>query len=322
MSNDFGAIKCVNLRTAWNNEAQDFTPWLAKNIQRLNEAVGLELEVKNTEVAAGPYSADILAIDTGTGRYVVIENQLEKTDHDHLGKAITYASVLDASTIVWIAADFTEEHQRALDWLNDHSSGEIMFYGVQIELWQIDDSKSAPRFSVVSKPNLAVRQAAKNKGNEELTDTTKFQLAFWEQFRDKLKETGKIRSLQTPAPRLWYDVPLGRSGILLSLRCNYTTNTVVVCVYIRNTIVDTMLPFLEERKESIESDLGDIGSLLRWNPNPNKRDKTINLDYQTDFSDPIKREEALDWLVAHTILFHRVFSRIIKDYRPNSDSVG
>ncbi|MEO0075833.1 MAG: DUF4268 domain-containing protein, partial [candidate division WOR-3 bacterium] len=147
---ELGILKTITPRQIWNNEARDFTPWLANNIEKLNKALGLELEVENTEVAVGPYSADILAKDTGTGKYVIVENQLEKTNHDHLGKAITYASVLDASTIIWIATDFTEEHKKALDWLNDHTSDEISFYGAQEELWQIDDSKPALRFNIIS----------------------------------------------------------------------------------------------------------------------------------------------------------------------------
>src|ERR1700741_3300068 len=136
---DFGDLKTVEVRTAWISERNEFTPWLANNIERLNKALGIELEVENTEVSVGPYYADILAKDTSTGRYVIIENQLEKTNHDHLGKAITYASVLDASAIVWIATEFTEEHKKALDWLNDHTSEEIAFYAIKLELLQIDN---------------------------------------------------------------------------------------------------------------------------------------------------------------------------------------
>ena len=113
----------------------------------LGEAVGLELEVENTEVPVGPYSADILARDAGSDKFVVIENQLEKTDHDHLGKALTYASILDASVVIWVARRFTEEHAKALTWLNDHTTDELSFYGVAIELWQIDESLPALKFN-------------------------------------------------------------------------------------------------------------------------------------------------------------------------------
>lgn len=306
---DLGILKTVTPRQKWNNEARDFTPWLANNIDELNKALGLELEVENTEVGVGPYSADILAKDTGTDKYVVIENQLEKTNHDHLGKAITYASVLDASTIIWIATDFTEEHKKSLDWLNDHTNDEISFYGVQLELWQIDDSKAALRFNVISKPNQAVRQAARSKASEDLSDKRKFQFDFWSKFKDKLAKTKKIPSLQTPRPQYWFDVTLGKSYIHISNTCNTDDNTVGVRIYIGNKIADTMLPFLESKKEEIES---SIGQKLIWNPNPENRDKVIILQHSTDFENEKKLDESLNWLVDYTVKFRDTFSKIIK----------
>ena len=152
-----GKIKNVPLRKIWKNEALDFTPWLVENLNDLGQAVGLVLEFEGKEVAVGPYSADILAKDTGTGQFVVIENQLEKTNHDHLGKCITYSSILNASAVIWVAAEFTEEHKKALDWLNDHTSDEISFYGVKVELLQIDESAPAIQFNIKSSPNEMVR---------------------------------------------------------------------------------------------------------------------------------------------------------------------
>lgn len=306
---ELGILKTVTPRQKWNNEARDFTPWLANNISELNKALGLELEVENTEVSVGPYSADILAKDTGTDNYVVIENQLEKTNHDHLGKAITYASVLDASMIIWIATEFTEEHKKSLDWLNDHTNDEISFYGVQLELWQIDESKAALRFNVISKPNQAVRQAARSKANEDLSDKRKFQFDFWSKFKEKLAKTKKIPSLQTPRPQYWFDVTLGKSYIHISNTCNTDDNTVGVRIYIGNKIADTMLPFLESKKDEIES---SIGQKLIWNPNPDNRDKVIILQHTTDFEDEKKLDESLNWLVDYTIKFRETFSKIIK----------
>lgn len=306
---ELGILKTVTPRQKWNNEARDFTPWLANNISELNKALGLELEVENTEVSVGPYSADILAKDTGTDNYVVIENQLEKTNHDHLGKAITYASVLDASMIIWIATEFTEEHKKSLDWLNDHTNDEISFYGVQLELWQIDESKAALRFNVISKPNQAVRQAARSKANEDLSDKRKFQFDFWSKFKEKLAKTKKIPSLQTPRPQYWFDVTLGKSYIHISNTCNTDDNTVGVRIYIGNKIADTMLPFLESKKDETES---SIGQKLIWNPNPDNRDKVIILQHTTDFEDERKLDESLNWLVDYTIKFRETFSKIIK----------
>lgn len=305
---EFGILKAVPARQKWTNEARDFTPWLSQNIQELSKALGIELEVENTEVAVGPYSADILAKDTGTGQYVVIENQLERTNHDHLGKAITYASVLDASTIIWIATDFTEEHKKALDWLNDHTSENISIYGVQVELWQIDNSNAALKFNIISKPNQAVRQAAKLKASDDLTNNRKFQFEFWNKFKDKLAKTKKVPSLQTPRPQYWFDISLGKSNIHISNTCNTDLNTVGIRVYISNKIADKMLPFLESKKTEIEN---AIGQSLQWNPNPENRDKVITLVHSTDFSKPEKIEEALEWLVTYTIKFRDVFSKII-----------
>ncbi len=305
---ELGILKTVAARQKWINEARDFTPWLAENISALNEAIGLELEVENIEVQCGPYSADILARDTGTDKYVVIENQLEKTNHDHLGKALTYASVLDASTIVWIATEFTPEHKKALDWLNDHTLDEVSFYGVQVELWQIDNSNPALRFNVICKPNEAVRQATISKSTDELSDSRKFQFEFWTKFKEKISKTKKIPSLQTPRPQYWFNISLGKSNIHLSNTCNTDTNTVGVRVYIRNTIVSTMLPYLESKKSEIES---YIGQPLLWNPNQEAIDKVIVLTQSFDLTNPSGEKEALDWLVEYTIKFREVFSKII-----------
>jgi hypothetical protein len=309
---DLGVLKSVSPRQKWTSEPADFTPWLSQNIEELNKALGIELEVENTEVGAGPYSADILAKDTGTDKYVIIENQLEKTNHDHLGKAITYASVLDASTIIWIATNFTEEHQKSLDWLNDHTTDEISFYGVQVELWQIDDSKVAVRFNVISKPNQAVRQAARTKTSDDLSESKKFQFEFWTKFRDSLAKTKKIPSLQTPRPQYWFSVSLGKSSIHISNTCNTNDNTVGVRIYISNRIADTMFPYLVGKQAEIEK---EIGHPLSWNPNPDTRDKIILLHLKTDLADPKKVEEAIAWLVEYTIKFRDTFSKLIKQIK-------
>jgi len=309
---ELGILKSLTPRQKWSNEAKDFTPWLAENIGELNKALGIELEVENMEVAAGPYSADILAKDTGTDAYVVIENQIEKTNHDHLGKSITYASVLDASTIIWVATDFTEEHKKALDWLNDHTKDEISFYGVQVELWQIDNSRAAVRFNVVSRPNEAVRQAAMSKATEDLSDKRKFQYDFWLKFKDRLVKSKKIPSLQTPRPQYWFDVTLGKSGVHISNTCNTEDSTVGARIYIYNKIADKVLPYLESRKEEIEN---SIGQKLVWDPNPDTRDKVISLIHTTDFSNKQKVEEALDWLTNITIKYRETFSKILKEMK-------
>ena len=299
--------KQINPRKMWPNEAANFTPWLIENIAELGEKIGMELEVVGQEVAVGPYSADILAKDIDTDNYVVIENQLEKTNHDHLGKSITYASALGAKAIVWIATDFTEEHKKALDWLNDNTTEDLAFWGIQLELWQITDDTASMRLNIVSTPSQNVK-TIKNKTNID-SESRKTQLDFWTKFRDKLQATKKIPTLQTPMARYWFDVRIGRSNILLSNVCSIQKNFVGVRLYIRNQVVDKYYPILLSRKAEINK---AIGCEMEWDIHPTAKDKTIGLSYQTNFADPNKVEEALDWMVKQTIIFWDVFSKEVK----------
>src|SRR5688572_2308742 len=151
----FGTLEPVDPRRCWPDEARHFTPWLGSHegIALLGNSLGMELSVEGVEVPVGPYCADILARDLASQAFVVIENQLEKTDHDHFGKALTYAAVLGASTVIWIAPRFTEEHRKALEWLNEKTKGELLVYGVELQVWRIGTSPNAPRFEVIVAPN-------------------------------------------------------------------------------------------------------------------------------------------------------------------------
>src|SRR5947209_15269178 len=152
---NLGRLQTVDLREVWMNESSGFTPWLAQaeNLKLLGETIGIELECEAQEKEVGPFRADILCKDTATDSWVLIENQLERTDHGHLGQLLTYAAGLEAVTIVWIAERFTEEHRATLDWLNERTEESINFFGLEVELWRIGDSAIAPKFNVVSKPN-------------------------------------------------------------------------------------------------------------------------------------------------------------------------
>lgn len=311
MSSDLGQIKKVDIRSQWPHEAQDFTPWLAqdKNIRAFGNALGLELEVEGTEVAVGPYSADILARDTGTGEYVVIESQLERTNHDHLGKAITYAAALDASAIIWVAKDFTDEHRRALDWLNDLTSDEVSFFGVQVELWQIDDSRPAVRYNLVSRPSELRRADVTGMNKGELTETRQLQVEYWTAFIKELEKTSII-SQRKPAPRHWFNVAVGRSGFFISNIVNSWEKKISVRLYMRwkyNSFAALEQLLLE--KVDIEK---EIGQELIWDANPDARDKTIAVHLAADIMDKSKWPDYLAWMVYMTSRFHEVFSKRVK----------
>ena len=311
MSDSLGSLEQVPLRKIWPHEAADFTPWLAEeeNLALLGQALGLELELEDVERAVGPYSADIVARDA-TGALVVIENQLEKTNHDHLGKCLTYASVLDASTVVWIAASFTDEHKKALDWLNDKTGVGVGFYAVRLELWRIDDSSPAIRFNVVSYPADIVKRSQQSRPDRELSETKKLQLEWWTAVRDGLVAQGVVKSPQGPGPRYWYNVALGRSGVKLSCTANTWDNAISVRVHLRgrNGGAAALAELLESRA-AIEAEIGDA---LEWNPNPDAADKTIRLLREADLTRRDRWPEYVAWMVDGIKRFRETFGRRVK----------
>jgi hypothetical protein len=307
-----GILTSVDVRNQWPSEASDFTPWLAQeaNIAQLGEAIGLELEVEHTEVAVGPFAADILARDSATpGSYVVIENQLTKTDHDHLGKALTYAAGLGAKTVVWVATSFTDEHRQLLNWLNDNSAEELSFFGVQVELWSIDGSAPAVRFNVVSQPAEIVRRLGPTK-HGELTDAKKLQLEWWTAFRELLITRKALPSTQTPKPLYWYNVALGRSGFHISAIANTYVNRIGVRLYMVGRFgAAAAMAQLKQFKEEIERELGFP---LVWDPNPDKSDKVIAVFRELDLERKDKWPEYLNWLADKVIRFREVFGPRVK----------
>ena len=208
-------LKAVPLRDVWPGEAADFTPWLAEpaNLKLLSETLGIELEDTETEKWVGSFSADIVARNAADSRRVVIENQLGKTDHSHLGQILTYAAGLDALTVVWVARTFTNEHRAALEWLNNHTSDEMGFFGLEIEVWRIGDSRCAPKFNIVAKPNEWTKALPTQT---RLTPTQQAQFNFWSEFRDYAMEHAKRIRPTAPQPQTWMWMSIGKTGFGLS----------------------------------------------------------------------------------------------------------
>lgn len=313
MSVKLGQLKSLKLKSVWNHEEYDFTPWLAEeeHLAELSGALGMDLQLERIEVPVGPYFADMLAKDA-SGEYVVIENQFGKTNHDHLGKLLTYGATLGATSVVWIAENFTEEHQKTVEWLNERTIDSLSLYAVQLEVLQIDDSSPAIRFNVISQPNQVVRAATAAKSSGALTDTQQMQLEFWTMFRARLLEKKVIASAQTPRPQYWFDVALGRSNIFISNMVDTSAGRIGVRVYIGNRIADAALPQLEREKLAIEN---EIGEALSWNPTPEKRDKIIGLFRKVDLTNRDAWPEYCDWLVDHVGKFRRAFVPRVKALR-------
>lgn len=207
-----GQLKRVDPRQVWSHEASHFTPWLAENLPLLGEALGLDLELKSAEAPVGDFSVDLLARDLNRDRFVVIENQLALTDHDHLGKLITYASGYDATTIIWIAPEIRDEHRQALDWLNQHSDTDTEFFGVVLELLQVDDSNPAVQFRPVAAPNNWQKRARESAA-VPLTQREEAYRQFFQDLIDLLREKHGFTGARLAQPRAWYSFSSGVSGI-------------------------------------------------------------------------------------------------------------
>ncbi len=264
------------------------------------------MEVEDTEVSVGPYSADILARDTASGDFVVIENQLAKTNHDHLGKAITYGAALNAAAIVWIASDFSDEHKKALDWLNDNSTGDVAFFGVRLELWQVDESRPAVRFNVISRPaEIGLSLGTHTVSGKPITETKKLQGEFWSAFRAQLLERKVLTSARKPRPQYWYNIALGRTGIHLSVVANTSENWTGIRVYMRARYnAQAALDQLLAQRKEIED---EIGTELSWDASGGARDKTILLRRPADLRKRDSWPDYLDWLVNMTSKFRKAF---------------
>jgi hypothetical protein len=229
-----GKIEHVDLRSVWSSEALDFTPWLAEtgNIALLGNALGMDLEVAAQEKRVGRFSADILCKDVATDSWVVIENQLERSDHNHLGQLLTYAAGLETATIVWVSPRFCDEHRAALQWLNGITDEKYKFFGIALELWSISGSPPAPRFTIAVAPNdwnRSVKRATAQVVRAQSEGAAR-RLEYWQMFLQRLRLDND--SVRLPVPNtlgnlrfdlrgreLWITVysaaSLGRIGVFL-----------------------------------------------------------------------------------------------------------
>ena len=311
-----GRLESVDLRSVWGSEPGDFTPWLAhdSNIKLLGDTIGIELEVEAQEKEVGRFQADILCKDTAaTDHWVLIENQLERTDHTHLGQLLTYAAGLDAVTIVWIAASFTDEHRAALDWLNEIVSDRIQFFGVEIELWRIGESSIAPKFNLVSKPNDWTKPGAGLRArfsSPDLSDTRRFQLEYWEEFIELMKKRKSTVRPTKPLPQHWQTFAIGRSYFLLYTTINIRNSRIGVQLILQGGDAKAHYSLLHQQKEIVER---EVGEQLDWRLLPENKESQVNLyRYNIDPSDRSSWEEQHQWLLDKLELFHRTFAGRVK----------
>ena len=306
-SSELGRIEKGNLREAWPREADDFTPWLADHISELGNALGLELELQSQEAPIGAFSLDLLARVSGTNRTVIIENQLGPTDHDHLGKLLTYAGGCDAHVIIWVAKDLRDEHRQALDWLNQRTDEDTEFYGVVVEVWKIDDSRPAPHFNMVATPNEWHREAADTVRLGNISDKNLRYKSFFQNLIDKLRERGFTNARKAQLQN-WHAFPSGYGPRAQYAAVFNQGRRVSVEVYIGSTDTDrnkTLFDHLMEQLESIESELGES---LDWERLNNRSASRIAIRRRGGIDDDDETlEEVKSWMIDKLLDFKRVF---------------
>ncbi|ERG64560.1 hypothetical protein L332_08885 [Agrococcus pavilionensis RW1] len=306
---ELGKLEQVPLREVWKHEASDFTQWLAMpdNIDQLAEVIlgGGSLTVTDTEVNVGTYRADILAVDS-EDRVVVIENQLEQTDHDHLGKILTYGAGKQAEVLVWIVKDAREEHENAVNWLNEHTDDSVHLFLIQIEAWRIGDSRPAPRFNVIAKPNDWLKVVRQSTSAGSVSDLKLQQQAFFEEVRAAgLDGARHVKSWARPTPQHWYDVRVGSGKGQISITLNSQKTYVGVEFYAN---AKETYYSLETHKGAIEAQLG---MKCEWQELPTKAASRILVKRHGDFRDELVRAELREWAVATVDRFADVFPRYL-----------
>lgn len=312
---NLGKIEKVELRDIWESEDKDFTPWLAEeeNISTLGDAIGIELEVESQEKNVGPFRADILARDIAANHYVLIENQLEITDHKHFGQIMTYAAGLDAFSIIWIAKQFTEEHRAAIDWLNRITEEGINFFGIEIEVLKIGDSLAAPQFKVVAKPNDWTRSVKKAANDSNLSDTKIKQRDYWTALKDYVADNGNPFKMQKPLPQHWTNVALGKSGLYLSLSVNSQKKQVTISFEINTDNAVDNKKYFDQLKEKFEvSSKSEISDNLEWLRLDEKKVSLVSLSEKFDFLDSSTHSDQFAWFLEYVNKFSKFFRPKIK----------
>lgn len=254
-----GKLIEVDIRKVWQHEQYDFSKWLAteENIQELGNVLNLSLTNIETEKFVGNYRCDILCKDEITGKVVLIENQLEATNHDHLGKIITYASGLDAAVVVWIVASARDEHASAIEWLNKHTDDDISFFLIEVHAYTIGDSEPAPQFKIIEQPNDFVKRVKHLAQKEGLSEAETKRLEFWNMFNDVLEQRGKPFNKRKATTDHWYSIAVGSSECQMSLDLVNKEHRIRVGFWITDNkeLFDYFYTHKDEISEKLDFDL-------------------------------------------------------------------
>lgn len=308
---DFGTLRTVDPRKCWPNEATNFTPWLAANIGELGRALGIELELVGSEADCGDFSLDLLAKDLGTDKNVIIENQLSATDHDHLGKLLTYAAGFDAGAVVWIAPSIREEHRQALEWLNQRTDTDTHFFGVVVEVLQIDDSRPAFNFKLIVFPNEWQKRTQPG-GAKPTTSKGEAYRKFFQGLIDELREKHKFTGARIGQAQSWYAFSSGFTGIIYGASFAQGGRVRTDLYLNRGEAAENKALFdkLLSRKDQIEE---AYGSPLEWERLDDRQASRVAVYFAGTIEDSPDDVLAIrQGLITRLLKFKKVFGPIIQ----------
>lgn len=302
----------TDLRKVWPNEATDFTPWLAKaeNIELLSNAIGLDIVADETESSVGDFSADILASEEGTSRRIIIENQLEDTNHDHLGKLITYASGKDAAIVIWIVKRARDEHRSAIEWLNKHTDETVGFFLCEIKLYRIGNSNPAVKFEVIERPNDWTKGQKTSEGASPAQQKRQqLRQVYWAAFQDHAYQNTQFKKTfnrTKPSKDHWMNFAIGSSACHLSLLQIRKDGQLGVELNIADD--KDLFHLFESNKVAIEA---ECGFALDWRELPDKKASRIVILQDVDFDIEDKWPEQFEWAMEKLLKMRKAFCKYL-----------
>lgn len=304
-----GKLEEVDIRELWKYEQYDFSEWLSKkeNIENLNEILGLTLVDISKETYVGSYRCDLFAKDETTGIKVIIENQLEMSNHDHLGKIITYASGLDAKVVVWIVKEAREEHRSAIEWLNNNTNSNINFFLIEIHAYKIGNSDNAPMFQVIEQPNDFIKNNKSTNSSDTMNKSQSQRVEFWNQFNNVLVERGKPFNVRKATTDHWYNVAIGTSDAHIDITLVNKDSVIGVELYITDN--KELFDKLYQKKDEIEADLG---LELDWRRlNNSKASRIVTFIKGLNFDDHSNYNELMNKAIDLAVLMRDTFKKYI-----------
>lgn len=304
-----GKLKEVDIRELWKHEQYDFSEWLSKkeNIENLNEILGLTLVDISKETYVGTYRCDLFAKDETTGIKVIIENQLEISNHDHLGKIITYASGLDAKVVVWIVKEAREEHRSAIEWLNNNTNSNVNFFLIEIHAYKIGNSDPAPMFQVVEQPNDFIKNNKSTNREESMNKSQSQRIEFWNQFNNVVIERGKPFNIRKATTDHWYNIAIGTSDAHIDITLVNKDSLIGVELYITDN--KELFDKLYSRKDEIEEELG---FQLDWRRLDNSKASRIVYHIKgLNFDDHSNYDELINKTIDLAVLMRNTFKKYI-----------